>query len=106
VGELMEKSFAPRDVDNGISFRASPRTLQVLSEDGRKLGIYPSVAARRILYYMAEIGPIHDTLELVSERLLVFVQLIQSMLSEVAAERFREAENFSRRRTIPSVGTG
>ena len=99
----MDKAFPVRDVDNRISFRASPRTLKVLSDYGRKLGVSPSVAARRILDDTADIGPIQETLDLVVDRLLILDELVRLMLSDVEAERIGEAEHYARLRAISQI---
>ncbi|MEO1188574.1 MAG: hypothetical protein AAFW60_05830 [Pseudomonadota bacterium] len=102
----MEKHFARRDVDNRISFRASPRTLNVLTAYGDKFGISPSVAARRILDETAAIGPFQETLDLMVDRILVLDELVRLMLSDVESERIGEAEHYARLRAIAATGRG
>ena len=96
----MDKKFASRKVDNRISFRASPRILEVLCALGERQGNSPSVVARRILEEKIDSGPVRQALDLLVDRILVLDELIRIMLSDVEAERVSEAEYVARLRAI------
>jgi hypothetical protein len=85
---------------NRIMFRASASTYAALALHGRRQGISPSVAARRILDEAVHKGTVEQTLDLLIDRILILDELVRLMLSDVEAERIGEAEHQARLRAL------